>query len=94
MQKLLPWFTCDTLKDEYEKDDISGDSIFDYYRCTALQDMKNVKKGDFIDYIRVDMINLEISGMNYGPNYNEETDDDNDYIEVFRFPFSLQLKLD
>ena len=86
MQKLFPWFTIDNDDNESncEQDDICGDGIFDYYRCVALQDMKNIKKGDIINYIRVDMNKQEISGY----------DTDEGINMIFNFPFTLQLKLD
>lgn len=84
MQKLLPWFTHDENTDSENDENLCGDGIFDYYRCVALQDMKHVKKGDKIDYIRVDMNKQEISGY--------ATEEGIDMI--FKFGFMLQIKLD
>ena len=68
-----------------EEDSATGDSMFDFYRCIALQDIGNIKKNDCFDWICVDMDKLKTRGYRHDENGNETM--------IFKFPFSFRLKL-
>lgn len=75
---MLPWF--DFKYKQY------NDGAWEYYDCTCIQDIKDVRKGDHYAYVCLNFRNMEIQAYQY--------DDDDHLNDDFTFSYSIQMKLE
>lgn len=82
---LMPYFSYNLPINETDSCPEPGQ--YDFYRCVALKDIQMVKKGDYFEFITLDIFKKEIRG------YSADPEDPGAVNLTFTLPFNIQINL-